>query len=107
MRRLLRLLRVVDLVWTEDYDEERRLRIVWYDKNGNRYVYGIPGPMAGGHPNKLLSDGGIACYPANSYLRRWHPFESGNGKTIPLSMEKEEVRYGESWRGGREASQSR
>jgi len=79
MRRFLYYLGLIDLVWTRDFENsEIRLRTVWYDKDGNRFAYGICAPpwFLNQTPVQLLPSG--VCIPAvgteNGYVKTWYPY---------------------------------
>jgi hypothetical protein len=79
MRRFLQWLGLIILVWTEDFDGELRLRMVWSD--GNRpFVFCIVSPpfsFAERHRAYLNEDGTIS----HTYMKRWHFYEDKPNRT--------------------------
>ncbi len=74
MKRLLRLLGLVDLVWVTDHMGEKYLRVVWHDKaTSERYVYGFCGPTITKRVARLLPDGkfDLSLSGGLYYLTSW------------------------------------
>ena len=81
MRKLLAKFGIIQLVWTEDFDGELRLRRVYWDGPHAPTCKGILTYTSEARYHIKLKPNGVAESKVASYVRRWYNY-SGNRRPV-------------------------